>query len=104
LDVEPGSDDHVFVRTNGAPLDNRSLQRLVANWLTAAGVPAPPGEKAHLFRHTYGIAQIDRGTTLPELQALMGHENISTTSTYLRVAADGLHHTARARERHGPGA
>lgn len=59
-------------------------------------VPAPPGEKAHLFRHTYGIAQIDRGTSLPELQALMGHENISTTSTYLRIAADGLHHTARA--------
>ncbi len=89
-------DDYVFVRTNGRSLDNRALQHLTTNWLAAAGVPAPPGEKVHLFRHTYGIAQIDRGTSLPELQALMGHENIATTNTYLRVAADGLHHTARA--------
>ena len=88
--------DTLFVRRNGASLDNRSLQRLVTNWLAAAGIPPPPGEKAHLFRHTYGIAQIDRGTSLPELQSLMGHENIATTSTYLRVASDGLHHTARS--------
>jgi site-specific recombinase XerD len=90
------SDSPVFVRPDGGPLNNRGLQRLVANWLAAAGVPAPPGEKAHLFRHTYGIGQVDRGTSLPELQLLMGHENVATTGTYLRVAAEGLHHTARA--------
>jgi len=26
----------------------------------------------------------------------MGHKNIATTSIYLRIAAEGLHHTARA--------
>ena len=86
----------VFVRRSGEALNNQALQLLVANWLGAAGVPPPPGEKAHLFRHTYAVGQIDRGTSIAELRALLGHENISTTSQYLRLTADGLHHTARA--------
>ena len=86
----------VFVRNNGEPLNNQALQLLVTNWLAAAGVPPTPGEKAHLFRHTYAVSQIDRGTSIAELCALLGHENISTTSQYLRLTADGLHHTARA--------
>lgn len=44
----------VFVRRNGEPL--KALQLLVSNWLGAAGVPPPPGEKAHLFRHTYAVS------------------------------------------------
>lgn len=86
----------VFVRRDGRALNNQALQLLVSNWLGAAGVPPPPGEKAHLFRHTYAVAQIDRGTSIAELRVLLGHENISTTSQYLRLTADGLHHTARA--------
>ena len=66
------------------------------NWLAAAAISPPPGEKAHLFRHTYAVAQIDHGTSIAELQTLMGHKNIATTSIYLRVAAEGLHHTSRA--------
>lgn len=88
--------DIIFVRKNGEPLNNQALQLLVSNWLAAAGVPPPPGEKAHLFRHTYAVGQIDRGTSIAELRALLGHENIATTSQYLRLTADGLHHTARA--------
>ena len=86
----------VFVRHNSEPLNNQALQLLVSNWLGAAGIPPPPGEKAHLFRHTYAVSQIDRGTSIAELRALLGHENVSTTSQYLRLTADGLHHTARA--------
>lgn len=98
-DIDPTrirSDEIIFVRKNGEPFNNQALQLLVTNWLAAAGVPPPPGEKAHLFRHTYAVAQIDRGTSIAELRALLGHENISTTSQYLRLTADGLHHTARA--------
>lgn len=98
-DIDPIRIKHdtiVFVRRNGEPLNNQALQLLVSNWLGAAGVPPPPGEKAHLFRHTYAVAQIDRGTSVAELRALLGHENIATTSQYLRLTADGLHHTARA--------
>lgn len=86
----------VFIRTDGRPLDNRALQHLTNNWLRAVGVAAPPGEKVHLFRHTYAMGQMAAGTTLVELQALMGHASASTTAIYLRVQAEGLHHTANA--------
>jgi len=88
--------DYVFVRTNGEQINNQALQNLVSNWLGAAGVPTPSGEKAHAFRHTYAVSQLDHGTNPAELQALLGHKNLSTTSQYLRLSADGLHHTARA--------
>ena len=88
--------DFVFVRNNGTQLNNQALQSLVANWLGAAGVPIPEGEKAHAFRHTYAVSQLDHGTNPAELQTLLGHKNLATTSQYLRLAAEGLHHTARA--------
>ncbi len=88
--------DYVFVRNNGAQLNNQALQALVVNWLNGAGVPLPHGEKAHAFRHTYAVAQLDHGTNPAELQTLLGHKNLATTSQYLRLAADGLHHTAQA--------
>lgn len=74
----------------------RFLTWLTRGLPTTAGVSPPPGEKAHLFRHTYAVGQIDRGTSVAELRVLLGHENIATTSQYLRLTADGLHHTARA--------
>ncbi len=89
-------DDVLFVRKNGSALNNQALQNLVDNWLTTAGVSKPPGEKAHAFRHTYAVSQLSYGTNPAELQALLGHKNLSTTSQYLRLSAEGLHHTSRA--------
>jgi len=88
--------DTLFVRNNGEKINNQALQNLVTNWLGTAGVPVPQGEKAHAFRHTYAVSQLDHGTNPAELQALLGHKNLATTSQYLRLAAEGLHHTARA--------
>ena len=90
------SRSRVFVRTSGAPLTPRDLSRLVHRWLTHAHVPPRAGEAAHAFRHTYAIGQIDNGTTIHELQALLGHAYLNTTGIYLRAAADGLAHTAAA--------
>jgi integrase/recombinase XerD len=36
----------------------------------------------HWLRHAHGSHAIDRGTSLPEVQATLGHGNISTTSGY----------------------
>lgn len=39
----------------------------------------------HWFRHAHATHALDRGMTLPALQADMGHENIETTGKYLHV-------------------
>jgi integrase/recombinase XerD len=47
----------------------------------------------HWLRHAHGSHAIDRGATLPEVQATLGHANVSTTSGYLHarpVTSSGL--------------
>jgi integrase/recombinase XerD len=39
----------------------------------------------HWLRHAHGSHAIDRGASLPEVQATLGHGNISTTSSYLHT-------------------
>lgn len=88
--------DRLFVRTDGRALNTQALDYLVDGWLRTAKVTIRAGEKAHAFRHTYAVGQIDNGTTVAELQELLGHADLSTTGIYLRMAAAGLHHAARA--------
>jgi integrase/recombinase XerD len=43
---------------------------------------------SHWLRPAYGSHAIDRGASLPEVQATLGHGNISTTSGYLHARPD----------------
>jgi integrase/recombinase XerD len=52
---------------------------------TAARAGINPGVSPHWLRHTHGSHAIDRGASLPEVQATLGHGNISTTSGYLHA-------------------
>ena len=40
----------------------------------------------HAFRHTAATSMVDEGHTLPEVQAMLGHRNLATTSVYLHVS------------------
>ena len=42
----------------------------------------------HWLRHAHGSHAIERGASLPEVQATFGHGNISTTSGYLHARPD----------------
>lgn len=95
------ADGTVFLRTGEPrPFTVTSLDYVVELWLRSAGIAPPDQEKAHLFRHTYAVGVLDNGGTIAELQALLGHESIATTSIYLRMSADGLHHTAGSTPMH----
>jgi len=89
-------DHRLFVRTDGRPLNTQALDYLVDGWLRTAAVTIRAGEKAHAFRHTYALGQVDNGTTVAELKELLGHADLSTTGIYLRMAGAGLHDAARA--------
>ncbi|MCA1708093.1 MAG: site-specific integrase, partial [Actinobacteria bacterium] len=45
---------------------------------------------AHALRHTYATLLVDNGASLPELQRLLGHRDLSTTQVYLAVTGSGL--------------
>jgi integrase/recombinase XerD len=40
------------------------------------------------LRHAHGSHTIERGASLPEVQAMLGHGNISATSGYLHARPD----------------
>src|ERR1017187_1560474 len=49
----------------------------------------------HQFRHTCASDLLEAGTCLPDVQQLLGHQNISTTMRYLHVADPQLHQAVK---------
>ena len=88
--------DVLFVKRDGQPLDRFAVDRLLDRILREAGVAHQPQEKAHRFRHTYAKALMESGFSVNEVQALLGHASIATTSIYTKVAASGVEDAARA--------
>lgn len=89
--------DPLFVRRlrgEYLPFNRQAMDGLVASWYRRAGVIAPPGSLAHALRHTYATLLVDAGASLPEVQRLLGHADLSTTQVYLKVAGRGLEEAA----------
>ena len=91
--------DPLFVRVargQPRPFNRQAMDHLVLSWFRRAGVVPPPGSLAHALRHTFATLLVDTGASLPEVQQLLGHADISTTQVYLKVAGKGLEDAALA--------
>ena len=51
--------------------------------------------RIHDLRHEAGSRFLEAGWPLHHVQAMLGHANLKTTSTYLNVTLDGLHASMR---------
>jgi site-specific recombinase XerD len=86
----PGRSAPLFVRTDGSPLTERTLDRLLRAIALRAAVGLPAGAAAHAFRHHYGVTLALRGVPQPAISQLMGHADPRTTAIYTTVAASAL--------------
>ena len=82
------------MRDKGEALTRGSVDTMVSNWFRRAGRQPPKGALSHSLRHTYATMLIDNGATLPAVQRLLGHTDLSTTQAYLDVTGHGLEQTA----------
>lgn len=74
------------------PLHPGTLSQLVAGWMKSAGVKSRPrdGKSAHSLRHSCANDMLDAGAELRDVQEMLGHQLLSTTSVYAsRQAALG---------------
>jgi integrase/recombinase XerD len=84
---DAGANDPVFAsRKGGGRLTERAVHAMVKRAAKKAGINADVSP--HWLRHAHGSHAIDRGASLPEVQATLGHGNISTTSGYLHARPD----------------
>jgi integrase/recombinase XerC len=79
----------VFLNKNGTRLTVRSVGRLLAKYLSQAGID--PKTSPHTLRHSFATHLLDRGADIRSVQELLGHRSLGTTQIYTHVTTTRLH-------------
>jgi integrase len=90
-----------LVNSLGRPLDSRNTPKTFAGLVTAAGIKAPPGQRAprlHDLRHVFTVATLldwyrdggDVQARLPVLSTWLGHIDPKSTYWYLSAVPELL--------------
>jgi integrase/recombinase XerD len=84
----------------GDPLTRRGVYKMVRRRAAKAGIDRPVWP--HMLRHSYATELLGEGFNIAEVQKLMRHTDIRTTSIYLEVRDGQLRDKVRARGRGAP--
>jgi Phage integrase family len=92
---DAGANDPVFASGTGDRLKQRAIGYMIKGAARRASIDA--SVSAHWLRHAHGSHSLDRGATLAEVQATLGHANVATTLSacspeYLERAQAGRGH------------
>lgn len=82
--IKPGYIDYVFVsERRGKPLSRITVFCLVKELVKRAGISK--NVSPHTFRHSFATHLLEGGANLRIIQAMLGHESISTTEIYTHI-------------------
>lgn len=104
--MKPGHEDHVFVSLRrGTKLSRISLFVYIKGYAEKAGIRK--NISPHTFRHSFATHLLEGGANLRAIQAMLGHEAISTTEIYMHIDRSHLreeileHHPRNIKKRDG---
>jgi integrase/recombinase XerD len=83
LTAEP-DESTLFLSVSNEKLSANRLSEIVKSYLDGAGLPRPGS--CHLLRHACATHMLENGADIRYIQALLGHENLSSTEVYTRVS------------------
>lgn len=100
----PLDDDRLFITDYGEPYNGGLLGRMVKGYMRDAGIDVTGS--CHLFRHAMATHMLENGADIRFIQAMLGHEDLTSTEIYTRVSVEKLkqiqeatHPTARLEKR-----
>jgi len=75
-----------FALNDRIRMSARGVQFLVRRVAERAGITKPV--TPHVLRHTFAVRSLQRGVSLPSLQKVLGHRNLTTTAIYLNLSPE----------------
>ncbi len=83
MDIKPGEEDYVFLNRRGSHLTRTMILIMIKRQALEAGITKTISP--HTFRHSFATALLEGGADLRAIQAMLGHEDISTTEIYTHI-------------------
>jgi len=93
-----GRSDAIFLSRRGGPMTRQNFFLRIRQLARKAGL-ASNRVSPHVLRHSFATDLLEGGADLRAVQAMLGHEDLSTTEIYTHVSRGRLRKTV---ERHHP--
>jgi len=88
MNIKPGEQDYVFLNRRGAHLTRTMILIMIKKQAELAGIKETISP--HTLRHSFATELLRGGADLIAIQAMLGHESVSTTEIYTHIDRESL--------------